>query len=145
MFGLTPYENRRTAITFDPFGEMEKLQRAFFSDRSALSAFQTDIRDEGDSYLLEADLPGFKKEDIKIDLERDMLTISAQRRAEHEEKDDKGGYVRRERSYGSYERRFDISGIRAEDVSANYSDGVLRLTLPKKEAVQPVARRLEIH
>ncbi len=143
MFGLTPYETRRGIISYNPFSELENMQKAFFGENS-LAEFKTDIRDNGDSYVLEADLPGFKKEDIKIDIEQDSMRISAKRHSEYEEKDKKGNYVRCERSYGSYQRRFDVSGIRTEDISAAYNDGVLKLTLPKREESAPVARRLEI-
>ena len=94
--------------------------------------------------MLEADLPGMKKEDIHIDIDGDRLSISAERSAVKEEKDENGGYVRCERSYGSFSRSFDISGIRGEDISAAYADGVLTLTLPKQARTVPASRRLEI-
>ena len=94
--------------------------------------------------LLEADLPGFKKEDISVDIEGETLTIRAERTEEKEEKDGKGNFVKRERSYGSFSRSFDMTGIRTEDVSAAYENGVLKLTLPKKQETLPTSRRLEI-
>ena len=93
---------------------------------------------------IEAELPGFSKEDIKIDVEGDYLTVGAERRESKEEKDAKGSYVRRERYYGSFSRSFDISGVDAENLAASYKDGVLKLVMPKKEARLPAARRLEI-
>jgi len=111
---------------------------------NALAEFKTDIQDKGDSYLLEADLPGFKKEDISIDFDDDIMTISAQRHSEHEEKDKKGNFVRCERSYGSYKRSFDLNGIKADEMKAEYKDGVLKLTMPKKVETVPASRRLEI-
>jgi len=148
MFELRPYERRNNQMrSYDPFREMEALERAFFGDRDrfdGLAEFKTDIQDKGDHYLLEADLPGFKKEDIHIDLDGDSMNIAAERHSEHEEKDKKGNYVRCERSYGSYSRSFDISGIEEGGIKAEYTDGVLRLTLPKKSATVSSARRLEI-
>lgn len=154
MFELRPFDHRnnRGMRPYDPFREMEEMQRAFFGDRpfwsergmSALGAFKTDIQDKGDSYLLEADLPGFRKEDIHIDLDGDTMTISAERHSEHEEKDKEGNYLRCERSYGSYRRSFDISAIEEGGVKAEYADGVLRLTMPKKSQSISSARRLEI-
>ena len=150
MFELRHFERRNNHIaSYDPFREMENLERAFFGDRgffsgSALGEFRTDIQDKGDSYLLEADLPGFKKDDIHIDLDGDTMTISAERHSEHEEKDKSGNYMRCERSYGSYQRSFDISAVNADAMTAEYTDGVLKLTMPKKEMTVSSAKRLEI-
>ena len=112
-------------------------------ERRNLSEFKTDIQDKGDSYLLEADLPGFKKEDIHVDVDGDTMTIRAERHSEHEDQDKKGNYVRCERSYGSYQRAFDISGVEVADISAQYNDGVLKLNMPKKSAVVN-AKQIEI-
>lgn len=145
MFELRPYHSNRHMTAYDPFRDMEALERAFFGGRDFLGdvgSFKTDIQDKGDHYLLEADLPGMKKEDIAIDLDGDNLTIRAERHSEREEKSE--NYVRCERSYGSYARSFDISGIKAEDIRASYNDGVLSLTMPKKSAEVVGARRLEI-
>lgn len=153
MFELRPFDHRnnRAMHTYDPFREMEEMERAFFGrpfggERgfSGLTEFKTDIQDKGDSYLLEADLPGFKKEDIHIDLDGDTMTISAERHSDHEEKDKEGNYLRCERSYGSYQRSFDVSGIEESGMKAEYADGVLKLTLPKKQQTVSSARRIEI-
>ena len=151
MFELRPYDRRGNHLrSYDPFREMEELERAFFgrpfSGRGfdGLAEFKTDIQDKGDSYLLEADLPGFKKEDIHIDLDGDTMTISAERHSDREEKDKEGGYLRCERSYGSYRRSFDVSGIEESGLKAEYADGVLRLTLPKKQQTVSSTRRIEI-
>lgn len=152
MFELRPFDHRNNHLrTYDPFREMEELERAFFGrpfvgERSfaGLSEFKTDIRDQGDSYLLEADLPGFRKEDIHIDLDGDTMTIRAERHSEHEEKDKEGSYLRCERSYGSYQRSFDVSGIEESGLKAEYADGVLKLTMPKKQQTVSSARRIEI-
>ena len=145
MFELRPFERRNNHVAaYDPWDQME---RAFFGDGSwgrGLSEFKTDIQDKGDSYLLEADLPGFKKEDIHVDIADDRLTVSAERHSNYEDKDKKGNYLRCERSYGSYARSFDISGIDAAGIKAAYADGVLRVTLPKQKEVPASSRRLEI-
>ena len=139
---LVPY-NRKNHSVYNPFQDFDDLERAFFSDRS-LGELKTDIKDTGDSYTLEADLPGFKKEDIHVDIADDRLTVSAERHSNYEDKDKKGNYLRCERSYGSYARSFDISGIDAKAIKAAYSDGVLRVTLPKQKEVPASSRRLEI-
>ncbi len=149
MFELRPYSRRNGQMNvFNPFREMEELENAFFGNRnyldSSLAAFRTDIQDKGDHYLLEADLPGFNKEDIHIELDGDNMTIEAERHSKHEEKDSQGNYLRCERSYGKYQRSFDISGIEADGMKAEYVDGVLKLTMPKKSATVTSAKRLEI-
>ena len=137
MFELTPYSTRRSI--YDPFNMFNE----FFGDSSSpVMELRTDITDRGDSFVLEADLPGFKKDDIKIDLENDRLTIKAERRSEHE--DNKNGCIRRERRFGSFERSFDVSGIDTSGIKANYTDGVLTLTLPKRPELVPDNRSIVI-
>ena len=139
---LVPY-SRRAGSLFNPFHDLDALERAFFSD-SSIGEFRTDIRDNGDEYVLEADLPGFSREDIHVDLNGESLTISAERHSDFEQKDRKGNYVRCERSYGSYARSFDTAGIDKAAIKAAYKDGVLRLQLPKLQQAAPEQRRLEI-
>ena len=139
MFGMIPFDRRDSSL----FDMIDNFERNFFgSSNSTVSSFRTDIRDEGDKFVLEAELPGFKKEDIKLDLKDGVLTISAQHSAENEEKRD--NYVRRERRYGSFSRSFDISGIQEDHISASYNNGVLALTLPKAQPVVPASRQIEI-
>ena len=149
MFGLT--RRNQDMTTFNPWREMEEFEKALFSNpfgsffnAPALNQFRTDVTDEGDHYLLETDLPGFEKKDITLDIHDDMLTIRAERKSKVEEKDQKDKVIRMERSYGSYQRSFDISGVDADQIKAKYTDGVLRLTLPKLERSLPRGRRLEI-
>lgn len=151
MFGLTSRNNNQGIRTYNPFREMEELERAFFSNpfgsfwgNTSLAEFKTDVTDEGDHYLLEADLPGFEKKDITLNVQGDILTVHAERHSKVEEKDKKDKVVRMERSYGSYTRSFDISGVAADQIKAKYVDGVLRLTLPKQEQTLPQGRLLEI-
>ncbi|MCD8145899.1 MAG: Hsp20/alpha crystallin family protein [Clostridiales bacterium] len=128
---------------YGPFHDVDQMNNNFFG-KNQLRAFHTDIQDKGDSYTLEAELPGFAKEDIQIDINNDRLTIQAVHKAENDQKDDKGNYLRRERYYGSYSRSFDISDIESSQISAAYEDGVLKLTLPKRAVTVPTSRRLEI-
>ena len=143
MFEIMPFDRRSYRMRpFDPFREMQEMQRAFWNTPAVANGFRTDISETNDAYKLEAELPGFKKEDIKIDIENDCLTISAER---HENKDEeKPNFVKRERLYGSYSRSFDVSGIDVDKISAGYTDGVLTLELPKKVETAPASRRLEI-
>lgn len=142
MFGITPYTKYRG--TYDPFRELERMEKALFSDKDGIASFKTDIKDNGDAYLLEAELPGFKKEDIRIDITNGTLTVGAERKHEEETKDGNGNIIHSERTYGCFERSFDISEINESAISAEYVDGVLKLNLPKKTEVVPATRRLEI-
>ena len=143
MFGLMPFERRQNSMSYNPFRVMEEMERAFFGNHS-LSEFKTDIQDKGDSYELTTDLPGFAKEDIHLDLENDVLTVSAERHSEWEDSDKKGNYLRCERSFGQYSRSFDVSNVETDQIRADYNNGVLKLTLPKKGKTVPASRRIEI-
>ena len=105
---LVPYSRKNHSV-YNPFQDFDDLEKAFFSDRS-LGELKTDIKDLGESYALEADLPGFKKEDIHVDVKDNTLSITAERHSEFEQKDKKNSYLRCERSFGSYSRSFDVSG-----------------------------------
>ncbi len=143
MFELIPFDRHiRSAASFDPFRMLDEMDRRLMTSVPAVTAFRTDVLDTGDAFKLECELPGFKKEDIKLDVENDCLTISAERKAET--KDEKENYVKRERVYGSFTRCFDVSGINVDGIEASYTDGVLNVTLPKKAAEVPASRRLEI-
>lgn len=142
MFGMIPFEHTDR----DLYRSFDNFARDFFgSSNASLPAFRTDIQDKGESYLLEADLPGFKKEDINLDLKDNILTISATHQEQSEDKDEKGTYLRRERRYGSFQRSFDVTGIDASGITAAYENGVLMLTLPKEQPTVPPTRRIEIH
>lgn len=150
MFEIRPYRtSSRSAL--NPFREIEELERQFFDapfrsfmTNGGFAEFKTDITDEGDSYLLETDLPGFDKNDIHLDLSGDTLTIEAERHSQHEQKEKRDKYVHVERSYGKYSRSFDVSGIDTDGIRAKYDNGVLKLTLPKKQAAVPESKHLAI-
>ena len=149
MFELARRNHNNSVSNYNPFREMEELERNFFADpfgsffrSSDLAEFKTDIQDKGDHYLMEADLPGFQKEDIHLDLNGDVLTINAERKSQH--KEEKDSYIRCERSYGQYARQFDMSAVDTQGIKAKYDNGVLTLTLPKKQQVLPESKRLEI-
>lgn len=145
MFELIPFDRTiRHMASFDPFRELDSMERSFFGNTNVVSAFRTDVSDTGDAFKLEAELPGFNKDDIKIDIENDCLTISAERKLDTTDEDNKTNFVKRERFYGSYSRSFDVTGIDVDTIEAAYDNGVLTLTLPKKKEVLPASRRLEI-
>ena len=138
---MIPYTRRSNSSMMDLFDELE---RSMFGESGRRTpVFSTDIRDEGAHYLLQADLPGFRKEDIDLHLQDGVLTITAKRQEEQEEKKE-GKYLCRERRMGSCARAFDVSGIREEDITAAFEDGVLKLTLPKQGEPVPQSRRIAI-
>lgn len=140
MFGLTPFRSNYYVSAYDPFKEMEEFERRFFGQRTP--AMKTDIRETENAYILESDLPGFSREDIHAEIKDGYLTIRAEHRSENEDKNE--SYLRRERSYGSFSRAFDLDGIDAEAITASFKNGVLTLELPKMQQKVEEARRVEI-
>ncbi len=97
---------------------------------------RVDVREKKDHYLIEADLPGVNKEDIKLEAIKGVLTISGERKSE--EKEEENGYTRIERHYGKFERSFTLpENIKAEKIDAEYKDGTLKVKLPKQEEQKP--------
>lgn len=144
MFEIMPFDRRSYSVSnYNPFRELQEMEKRFWGD-SVSNSFRTDITETNDAYKLEADLPGFKKEDIHVDVKDNTLSITAERHSEYEQKEKKNSFLRCERSFGSYSRSFDISGIDCANIKAGYKDGVLTLTLPKQKKEEPTGRRLEI-
>lgn len=139
MFGMIPFAHEDNLFHY-----LDNMEKNFFTGFGDVSQFRCDIQDQGDSFLLEAELPGFKKENIKIDLKGDNLTISASHNSETEERDQKNGYIRRERKFGSFSRSFDVSGVDVSRIDAEYTNGILALTLPKKQPEIPAATSINI-
>ncbi len=111
---------------------------------SSMGLMRTDVIEKEDAYQLEAELPGFNKEDIKVDLKNDTLTISAVHNENKEEKDENGKYIRRERRNSSYQRSFHVEGLKPEDIIAQYKNGVLTVNLPKKEVIPQKDEAIQI-
>ena len=140
MFGLTPYRSNYYVSAYDPWKEMEEFERRFFGQRTP--SMKTDIRETENAYILESDLPGFSREDIHAEIKDGYLTIRAEHKSENEDKNE--SYLRRERSYGSFSRTFDLDGIDAEAITASFKNGVLTLELPKMQQKVEEARKVEI-
>ena len=135
MVGMLPFERHNDSNLFDVFDNF------FGKNSAALPDFRTDIKELDGKYILEAELPGFNKEDLNLEVKDGVLTISAEHKEEKEEKDEQGNYLRRERRYGSFSRSFDVSGIDEKGITAAYENGILKLTLPKATpAVEPTHR-----
>ncbi len=139
MFELTPFV--RHAMAYDPFRDFDEMEKRLFKGSTA---FRTDIKDTGDAYVIEAELPGFNKEDIEITVENSVMTVSASHTQSKEEQDEKSGYVRRERSYGSFARSFDVSEIETDNITGSLQNGILSLTLPKKKEQAAASRKIEL-
>lgn len=102
-----------------------------------------DMYEEGNELVVKADLPGVKKEDIKVDLSGNMITISGEKK--EEEKTEREGYYRFERSHGSFYRRFDLpEGFDTDKVKAHYEDGVLEVRVPKTEEAVKKTKKIPI-
>ena len=105
---------------------------------------KTDIREHDAGYEVDIDLPGFKKDEISIELENGYLTVSAAKGLDKDEEDKKGKYIRKERYAGAMQRRFYVGeNLTQEDIKAKYENGILRLSVPKKEA-KPVETKKTI-
>ena len=106
---------------------------------------KTDVRETDAGYEVDIDLPGFKKDEINAQLENGYLTVSASKGLDKDQKDDNGKYIRQERYSGAMSRSFYVGDdLTQEDVKAKYEDGILKLTLPKKEASPAVDAKKQI-
>lgn len=136
------------AVSTNPLRELFELQRginqlfdeSFGAPREdvALKAWTpaVDVYEDEDSYLIKVELPEVSRDDVKVNLNENTLSISGERRVENEEK--RENYHRVERSYGQFYRSFTLPpNVNAEGINAQFKDGVLRLTLPKKEEAKP--------
>lgn len=112
-------------------------------ERMSLNVPAVNIKETETSFVVELAAPGKKKEDFNIELEDNVLTISSEARSEKEEKDNEGKYTRREFSYSSFKRAFTLpETVNDYEINASYENGVLHITLPKKEEALPKPKRL---
>ena len=130
--------NTNTYDLFDNF-----FGNNFFTQTRSSSQMKTDVTEKDGNYLLNIEMPGYKKEDIHAELKDGYLTVSAKHETNDESKDDKGNVIRRERSFGSCSRSFFVgSDITEEDIQAEYKDGVLNLSFPKEKEKLPEEKNL---
>ena len=115
----------------DPFGMMVPARgNDSLYGKHARNLMKTDVREFNNSYELDVDLPGFRKDEITVDLKNGYLTIGASKGLDKEEKD--GKYIRRERYAGVCSRSFYVgTAVRPEEIGAKYEDGILKLSVPK--------------
>ena len=100
--------------------------------KHAKNLMKTDVRETEDTYEMDIDLPGFKKDEISLDLTDGYLTIRAAKGLDKDEQDKKGKYIRQERYAGACSRSFYVGDVEPEDVSATYEDGILKVSMPKQ-------------
>ena len=125
-------ENLFDEFFADPFGLTRGSEVSdHLYGKNAKNLMKTDIREKDNSYELDIDLPGFKKDELNIDLSNGYLTIQASKGLDKDEQDKDGRYIRRERYAGSMSRSFYVGDVKPEEVSAKFEDGILRLDLPK--------------
>ena len=116
----------------DPFGMMVPQGRDPLYGKHAKNLMKTDVREMDGSYELDVDLPGFKKDEVNVELKNGYLTIQAAKGLDKEEQDKKGKYIRQERYSGACSRSFYVGDVEAKDISAKYEDGILKISLPKQ-------------
>ena len=145
---FTPALFTRNSFWRDPFEEMSAMFPSVFDDgglEKSFAGFNTDVMEKDGNYVLQAELPGFNKEDIHVDLKNNILSISASHNEEKKEEDEKTKYIRRERHSSSYSRSFRVANVLPEDISASYKDGILEVTFPKRDALpEKEAQKIEI-
>ena len=129
---LVPRNNNLGVSLFDNMFD-DFFKDPFFTRNNSVKVMKTDIQEKDDKYILDMDLPGYDKEDIKAQLKDGYLTISAQKNTSNDEKDEDGNYIRRERYCGKCSRSFYVGdSIKEEDIKASFNNGILELTFPKE-------------
>ncbi len=129
---LVPRNNNLGFSLFDNMFD-DMFRDPFFTSSNTTKLMKTDIQEKDDKYILDMDLPGYKKEDIKAQLKDGYLTITAQKNTSNDDKDEEGNYIRRERYCGKCSRSFYVGdSIKEEDIKANFNNGILELTFPKE-------------
>lgn len=144
MTSLSPFKRRGRigSDLWDVFSDF--YNESFFAPfKIDTHNFRTDIKDTGDKYLIEAELPGVEKEDITIEYQNNYLTITAKR--ESAMKEEKDNFIRQERSYGNFARRFYVADINEDAIDASFKNGILTLNCPKVMITNKDKKLIEIH
>ncbi len=132
IFGENLFDNFMNDFTFPSFPNVDKA----LYGKHAKNLMKTDVKDTENGYEVDMDLPGFKKDEIQIELKDGVLTVSAAKGLDKDEKDKKGNYIRRERFAGSMSRSFYVGKhVREEDVHPKYENGILSFSIPKEDKV----------
>ena len=130
IFGENLFDDFMNDFAFPAFEDVDKE----LYGKHAKNLMKTDVKDTEKGYEVDIDLPGFKKDEIKVKLEDGVLTISAAKGLDKDEKDKKGNYLRRERYAGSMSRSFYVGDhVTVEDIHPKYENGILSFSVPKEE------------
>ena len=129
----------------------EPWEKSLFGTRNPLygkhakNLMKTDVKEAGDHYEVDIDLPGFQKDEISVELQNGYLTIQAAKGLDRDQKDQEGRYIRQERYSGTCSRSFYVGDVQPEEINAKYDSGILMLTLPKKDQqTLPTQNRIAI-
>lgn len=147
MYNLIPFRKDKQPVR--PGSYLQELFEPFFQDdffhpfQSTGNLFHVDLKETNDSYQIEADLPGMKREDMELEYANNYLTITAKRELADEPKGE--NVVRRERKFGEFQRSFHIDNVDEDKIDAHFSDGVLIVTLPKKDKQRLSGKKIAIH
>ena len=122
---------------FDDFDkEFNRMMRPLYG-KHAQNMMKTDVRETDNSYELDIDLPGFKKDEIKVELDNGYLSISTAKGLDKDEEKKDGKYIRRERYAGAMNRTFYVGdNLTQQDIQAKFEDGILKISVPKKDVQQ---------
>lgn len=138
MFGLIPYKRNIDKIINSMFEDFWlEDYRPVYSNR-----MRVDIREDEEKYILEAELPGIKKEEIVLEAKDNILTISIEKNEKIDE--EKENYIIKERRYGSMSRSFSIDNVNIEKIKAKFENGILSVTLPKLESKNNKSKKINI-
>ena len=142
IFGENLFDDFMNDFTFPKFPDVEKE----LYGKHAKNLMKTDVKDTKEGYEVDIDLPGFKKDELTIELNDGYLTISAAKGLDQDKKEkETGHYIRRERYAGSCQRSFYVGkDVTEEDIKASFKHGILKLTIPKKEAKPAVENKKQI-
>lgn len=134
---------RSDSYSMTPFDFFEDFGRSFF-DGFPSNLIKTDIHENDNEFLVEAELPGIPKENIQVAYENGILTITGQHQTDHATEDEKGRLVRSERSLTSVRRQYLLENVKEDEIKASYAEGILKLTLPKDQGKQASKKLIPI-
>ena len=140
IFGENLFDDFMNDFSFPTFPNVDKE----LYGKHAKNLMKTDVKETENAYEIDIDLPGFKKDEIQMELKDGVLTVSAAKGLDKDEEDKKGKFIRKERYAGAMQRSFYVGeNLTQEDIKAKYENGILRLSVPKKEA-KPVETKKTI-
>jgi HSP20 family protein len=148
MFGLVPYKRNSDLRKRDSFWNIGDIVEEFFNDSllptflAPVNSMRADIKETEQEYIVDVEIPGVNKEDIKLELKDDVLSVCVEKNEEL--KDERKDYIRRERRYGSCSRNFYVPNIKNENIKAKYESGILTVILPKVEEKKEKSHKINI-